>query len=99
MIIRTFRFAGVALILLIIGCAKAPLPQGSVWQGTVTLVENKQVSFQMMLWLQGDASSGYFLVGDEQTPIPEVYHRGDSVLLEISEYGAAVRGVWDGEKL
>lgn len=99
MIFRTFRFAGIALILLIIGCAKAPLPQGSLWQGTVTLVENKQVSFQMMLHLQGDASSGYFLVGDEQTPIPEVYQRGDSVLLEISEYGAAVRGVWDGEKL
>ncbi len=99
MTIQTFRFVTIALLLFMIGCAKAPLPQEGLWQGTVTLVESKQVSFQMMLKLQGDASSGYFLVGDEQTPIPEVYQRGDSVLLEISEYGAAVRGVWDGETL
>ena len=99
MTLRTSLSLGIGITILLIGCTKAPLPQEGLWQGTVTLVENKQVSFQMMLKLQREASSGYFLVGDEQTPIPEVYQRGDSVLLEISEYGAAVRGVWDGEKL
>lgn len=87
------------IVVGLFGCAKPSVPPEGLWQGTVTLREEKQVSFQMKLTLQGETSSGYFLVGDEQTPIPEVYQRGDSVLLEISEYGAAVRGVWDGESL
>lgn len=88
-----------ACVLLLIGCQKPPLPQESMWTGNVTLTEGKQLPFQMVLNFKTAPASGYFLVSSEQTPIPEVYQRGDSVILAISEYGAAIQCVWQDNKL
>lgn len=59
----------------------------------------KQLPFVVFLDLTEPASSGYFLNGSEQTPIPEIYSHGDSVTFVFSEYGAVMRGIWKGGKL
>ncbi len=87
------------LVAFLATCQRTPVPRKSTWRGTVTLVENKQLPFEMELDFGASPAKGHFLVGDERTPIPEVYQYGDSVLLEISEYGAAIRATWDGEQL
>ncbi len=44
-------------------------------------------------------ASGYFLVGDEKTPIPEIIQRGDSLIFLFTEYGAEMHARWDGSRL
>jgi thiol-disulfide isomerase/thioredoxin len=91
--------ASVALLSLgLIGCQK-PLPQEGLWSGTLNLAEGRQLSFHMYLDLKGAAPSGYFANGPERTPIPEVYHRNDSLIFVFSEYGAAMKGTWNSGKL
>lgn len=93
-----FSAAFLALTLSAIGCQQ-PLPQEGLWHGSITLRDNKELPVQMFLSLQSSPPSGYFLVGSERTPIPELYQRGDSVVLVISEYGAAIRTVWSNNRL
>lgn len=57
------------------------------------------VPLRMSLDLSASKPTGYFLVGDEKTVIPEVSKNGDSVVLAFSEYGAEIRATWDGAKL
>jgi thiol-disulfide isomerase/thioredoxin len=88
-----------AVLVLFIGCQQQPPPQKGLWKGTVTLVEQKQLPILMYLDLTPPAPSGYFLNGTEMTPIPEIDQRGDSITFVISEYGAAMRGLWNGGRL
>lgn len=92
-----------ALLLLspvfILGCQRQPPPQQALWKGTVALPGQKQLPFLLYLDLKTPSPSGYFLNGSEQIPIPEVYHRGDSVTFIFSEYGAAMHAVWESGRL
>ena len=85
--------------LMLTSCQQQPPPQKGFWKGTVSLADQKQVSFLVYLDLTPPAPSGYFLNGSEQTPIPEIYQSGDSLTLVFSEYGAAMRSVWKGGRL
>jgi len=74
------------------------IQERGMWVGSVVLEEGIIVPFRMNLDL-GPKPSGYFLVGDEKTPIPEITRNGDDITLRFSEYGAEVRAQWDGEEL
>jgi thiol-disulfide isomerase/thioredoxin len=90
--------ATLALILLV--CAscthKQPIPEKSAWAGTVELTPGVNLPFQMNLDLANPRPTGYFLIGDEQAPIPEIERMGDDVTFKFSEYGAEMRGTWNG---
>jgi len=86
------------LFLGFIGCQK-PLPPEGLWTGTLDLPEGKQLAFEMYLDLKGASPSGYFINGDERTPIPEIYDRNDSLIFVFSEYGAAMKGAWSSGRL
>jgi thiol-disulfide isomerase/thioredoxin len=91
------RITHVCLLLLILssGCRRA-MPEQSAWNGTLELAEGVALPFRMELDLSAEKPGGHFLVGDEKTPIPEISRDGDSLVLTFSEYGAEMRGVWDG---
>ncbi|MEX1140483.1 MAG: TlpA disulfide reductase family protein [Bacteroidota bacterium] len=85
------------LLLPIVGCRK-PIPEESIWTGTMTLADQKQLPLRMSMNLGAQPPAGSFIVGDESTPIPEIEVTGDSIIVHISEYQAALRGVWDGKE-
>ena len=89
------RFLFFACVFFFWGCQEH-IPQKGMWAGTLTIGENKQLPFQIFLDLNTVAPAGYFLNGTEQTPIPEISCHGDSLSLFFSEYGAAMRGYWNG---
>jgi len=84
-------------LLLVLGCLQ-PIPNDSVWNGTMTLADQKNLPIRMSMNLGSQPPTGSFIVGDEHTPIPEIQVAGDSIIVHISEYQAALRGVWDGEQ-
>lgn len=98
---RVFASAAVLLVLLCVlnGCQQQPPPQKGLWNGSITLVEQKQLPFLFYLDLTPPAPSGYFLNGTEQTPIPEIHQNGDSLIFVFSEYGAVVRAAWKSGRL
>ncbi len=53
----------------------------------------------MFLDLHSKNEKGYFLVGDEKTIIPELSRQGNSITFTFSEYGAEMRGTWNGREL
>jgi thiol-disulfide isomerase/thioredoxin len=85
-----------AIIISTLGCQKQ-IPQQGMWKGTISIAEDKPLPFQMFLNFQTVTPTGFFLNGTEQTPIPEIQQKGDSLSFILSEYGAALRGVWDGK--
>ncbi len=87
--------------LLVDGCQSPPPPQ-AIWYGQLHRTDNKMIPFRAFVDLQTQPPTGYFLVGDERTPIPEITHAGDSLTFLFSEYNAAMRGVvrgstWEGQ--
>lgn len=96
--IRNVSLTCAALAILLGGCQKQPPPQRGIWEGTITLTDQKRLPFQVFLDLTPPLPSGYFVNGGEQTPIPELYARGDSLTFVISEYGAAMHAVWNGKQ-
>ncbi len=84
-------------LLLIVGCRK-PVPEESVWTGAMTLADQKQLPIRLSMNLSSQPPTGSFIVGDEHTPIPEIRVAGDSIIVHIAEYQAALRGIWDGEQ-
>jgi thiol-disulfide isomerase/thioredoxin len=74
-------------------------PAKSAWSGRVELGDGVIVPLQMNLDLSGMKPSGYFLIGDEKAPIPEITRDNQSVVLGFSEYGAEIRASWNGEEL
>src|SRR5215831_8188972 len=73
-------------------------PEKSAWSGRVELGDGVIVPLQMNLDLSGTKPSGYFVIGDEKAPIPEITRDNQSVVLGFSEYGAEIRASWDGEE-
>ena len=95
---RRITFTATIILLFVFGsCQKTPPPQEGIWNGTIALADQKQLPFQVYLNLNPAAASGYFINGSEQTAIPELYVRGDSLEIQISEYGAAMHAVWNGK--
>jgi thiol-disulfide isomerase/thioredoxin len=89
----------ILLLLLPSGCGRT-MPEQATWKGTVELANGKiSLPFQMFLDLRSAKPTGYFLVGDERTPIPEITRQGDSLTFGFSEYGAEMRGTWNGSQL
>jgi thiol-disulfide isomerase/thioredoxin len=80
-------------ILTFAGCRR---PDQGMWTGVVELLDGKRLPFRMSLDLSSSRPSGYFLVGDEKTPIPEISRNGDALTFGFSEYGAEMRGTLNG---
>ena len=92
-------------LLLFAGCRREPVIRDKgMLTGTVELLDGKALPFRVSLDFSGERPSGYFLVGDEKTPIPEISRNGDALTFGFSEYGAEMRGTlngaeWAGEYL
>src|SRR5947209_14485500 len=85
--------------LFLSACHRA-MPEQATWAGTIDLAQGKvHVPFRMVLDLRSGKPAGYFLVADEKTPIPEITRQGDSLIFGFSEYGAEMRGMWNGARL
>jgi len=69
-----------------------------MWKGTISVVEEKSIPFNMFLNFQSEVPTGYFLNGNEQTPIPEIFKKGDSLSILFSEFSAAMLGIWTGKE-
>lgn len=93
-----YRVWGVIAILSF-ACQQANLPARKHWTGIAHVADDRQLPFHMFLDLTANPPSGYFLVGDERTPIPEITQRGDSLLLNFSEYGALMQARWQNGRL
>ena len=91
----------ILILILLASCQQRQrvIPDQGMWTGTVDLADGKALAFRMNLDFSGAAPAGYFLVGDEKTPIPEITRSGDSLILRFSEYGAEMRGSWNGSQL
>jgi len=76
------------------------MPGQATWYGTVELAEGKLIlPFQMELDLRSTKPQGYFLIGNEKAPVPEITREGNSLTFVFSEYGAEMHGAWDGNQL
>lgn len=93
---RTFLPITLAAALLA-GC-QAPMPDDTLWTGSMPMHGGRSLSVRLHLDLQPEPT-GWLIVGDEQTLIPEVSLRKDSVILTFAEYGAAIRAAWNGTEL
>lgn len=84
-----------------LACQK-PLPPQATWAGSIILAEQRKLPIQMALDLRKIPYSGYFLVGHDRTPIPEIrlgvsgFLGAESLNVVFSEYAAEMRGIWDG---
>jgi thiol-disulfide isomerase/thioredoxin len=87
------------VLALCAGCLhEQPFPEKSFWSGVVELAPGVPLPFQMNLDLSAAKPAGYFLVAEEKTPIPEIQRDGNNLTLKFSEYGAEMRGSWDGSE-
>ena len=84
-------------ILLLVGC-QPPIPQNVQWTGALQMQNGRLLAVQFHLDLKTEPT-GWMIVGDERTLIPEVRVVGDSVVLAFAEYDAAIRARWDGGRL
>ncbi len=92
-------FRSILLFLIFASCQRQrPIPVQSAWNGTVELGQGIVLPFRMTLDLSAAKPAGYFLVGDEKAPIPEISASGDSLVFGFSEYGAEMRGTWNGRQ-
>jgi len=85
------------LPLFIFYACQKPIPEKTTWAGTITLAENRKLPLKLELDLTSSPSSGFFVVGDDRTAIPEIVKNGDSLGIILSEYGSAMLGEWDGK--
>jgi thiol-disulfide isomerase/thioredoxin len=74
------------------------MPDRASWSGTMELPGGQVLPFRMELDLSGSKPSGYFINGEEKTSIPEISKNGDILVFTFSEYGAEMRGAWDGRR-
>jgi len=97
---HSWRIAALVLIPLIYASCRReqPIPQKTFWSGTVELADGVNLPFRMDLDLSQPNPSGYFLVGDEKAPIPEIVRNGNELVFKFSEYGAEMRGTWNGRE-
>jgi thiol-disulfide isomerase/thioredoxin len=88
------------LFLILVGCQR-PTPEKAYWSGQLHRSDGKIIPFKAFIDFQSTSPSGYFLVGEERTQIPEIHRDADSLVFLFSEYSAAMRGTvhgdhWDG---
>src|SRR5579862_219136 len=96
---RVRRITIVLSCLLLFSCRLA-LPEQATWNGSVELANGTiHLPFQMFLDLRPTQPSGYFLIGDEKAPIPEITWQGGSLTFTFSEYGAEMHSTWNGAQL
>ena len=63
----------IVVLLSVAGChGGRAMPEQGMWQGSVELPEGISVPLRMNLDFSAAVPTGYFLVGDEKTPIPEI---------------------------
>jgi thiol-disulfide isomerase/thioredoxin len=86
------------LFLLLASCQRS-MPEKTMWEGALELAEGVVLPFRMYLDFSGPKPAGYFLVGDEKDPIPEILKSGEILTLGFSEYGAAMQAAWTGTQL
>ncbi len=84
-----------ALALLIAGCSQKP-PDRSFWNGQLHRTDGKNITFRAFINLQSSVPTAYFVVGDQQTSVPEVQYGSDSLIFLFPEYNAAMRGTLRG---
>ena len=89
------RFVSGTLLLLFVVFHQQIFAQ-EIWQGSLTAACGRQIPFRLVLDFRTQPPQGYFLNGSEQTKIPEIYFRTDSLALIFSEYKAAMIGTWTG---
>ena len=89
-------FSTILVLLFVLAGCQRPVPLKGTWEGALHRSDNKNIPFRAFVDLEPEVPSGYFLVGDEKTPIPEIEFRGDSLNFIFSEYSAAMRGVVRG---
>ena len=94
-LMRSLLLAGACLLA---ACQK-PMPDEGTWSGAVSIGPDRTIPLRMSLDFRSQPPRGAFLVGEERTVIPELRLAGDSLVLTISEYKAAVRARWDGARL
>jgi thiol-disulfide isomerase/thioredoxin len=87
--------AALGVAALATGCAAA-VPDSSTWSGEIQLAPGKNLAFTVNMDFSTSTPNGYFEVGTERTAIPEMSRSGESLNLNFSEYGAEMRGAWDG---
>src|SRR5437016_5399373 len=93
------RKAALLALLLSCGCRRA-LPEQGMWNGTVELANGAiHLPFRMSLDFHSTRPTGYFLIGGEKALIPEIHRQGDSITFVFAEYGAQMRGIWNGSQL
>src|SRR3954469_20195862 len=85
-------------LLIFFGCQRQPLPERGNWIGTLNLPGGLPLRFRMSLDLSSPKPTGYFINGNEKTAIPEISRAGDNLIFTFSEYGAEMRGTWDGSR-
>ncbi len=83
---------------LLVASCQVPIPDGAVWSGSLQMHNGRSLSLKFKLDLAG-TPSGWMIVGDEHTLIPEVRATTDSVILTFAEYDAAIRARWNGSSL
>ena len=88
----------ILVLLLLLSACQRGMPERTVWNGTLELDEGKLLPFRFSLDLRPAGPTGFFVVGEEQTPIPEISRNGDDLAFRFSEYGAEMRGKWDGSR-
>ena len=82
----------------ILASCQPPTPEQSFWNGRLERTDGKAIPFRVYIDLHSVTPSGYFVVGDERTPIPEIQRDRDSLNFIFSEYSAAMRGVLYGNR-
>ena len=92
------RVLSLIVLLSLVSCRPSPMPVNTTWHGTLELPEIS-IPFRMELDLSGAKATGAFVVGAEKTPIPEISRNENALTLSFSEYGAEMRGAWDGKQL
>ena len=92
-------FIILALAILSACRSGSSFPEKTAWSGRVELGDGVIVPLQMNLDFLGPKPSGYFFIGDEKAPIPEITRDNQSVVLGFSEYSTEIRASWDDEEL
>jgi len=82
-----------------VSACQTPLPEKKIWRGSIKIADGQSVDLGFYLDVAVSPPSGYFLVGNEQTQIPEIIRRGDSLFFVISEYGVEMKSRWTGDTL
>ncbi len=92
-----YLLSPVILAMALSGC-QSPMPDDALWTGSLQMFGGRSLPVHLQLD-HSPKPTGWLIVGDERTLIPEVAVHDDSVILSFAEYGAAIRATWNGRAL